>query len=331
MERGLNRIQPGWNVYGSDGDKIGDVAEVGPNYVLVQQGWLFTTDIYIPTSAIADYQNDGIVLNTTKDNIKTMGWDQPPTDVGTTTTGTTSTMVGHDHSHADTAYGSVTDTSNTAYSSTAGTTRGTDYDTTSGVTGTTGTASYSGTTNIDQGGEIKVPIVEEQLRVGKREVESGGVRVNTRVENVPVNEQVTVRDETIDIHRKPVNRDVTNADLTAMQSGTFEVRETDEEVIVDKQARVVEEVHIKKNVEERTENIQDTVRRTDVDVQQVGGTTGTARSVGYTDTDSTLSTGTNEGAIEGGGSRLGNAVERGTGLDIDRDGDVGQRDPRNNI
>ncbi|HEY0603378.1 MAG TPA: YsnF/AvaK domain-containing protein [Herpetosiphonaceae bacterium] len=223
---------------------------------------------------------------------------------------------------AGTAYGSAT----------------TNYDTTRTDYTTTNTGMSS--TNLDQGGEVKIPIVEEELRVGKREVEQGGVRVNTRVEETPVNEQVTLREETVDVHRKPVDRPVSDADVANFQEGTFEVRERAEEAIVDKQARVVEEVHIKKDVEERTENIQDTVRRTDVDVDQIGGqrTVGST-DVNYTDTSYTGTTGTtgynttgttDEGAIERGASKLGNAAERTTGADIDRDGDVGQRDPRNN-
>jgi len=221
---------------------------------------------------------------------------------------------------AGTAYGSATTNYDTTSGSTFDTTR-TDYTTTN-----TGMSN----TNLEQGGEVKIPIVEEELRVGKREVEQGGVRVNTRVEETPVNEQVTLREETVDVHRKPVDRPVSDADMANFQEGTFEVRERDEEAIVDKQARVVEEVHIKKNVEERTENIQDTVRRTDVDVDQLG----TQRTVGSTDVNYTGTTGTtgstDEGTIERGASKLGNATERATGADLDRDGDVGQRDPRNN-
>jgi uncharacterized protein (TIGR02271 family) len=197
--------------------------------------------------------------------------------------------------------------------------RGSGYSQTMSTRDTTRT----GMTNLYQGGEVKLPIIEEELRIGKREVERGGVRVNTRVEETPVNEQVTLREETVDVHRKANNRPATEADFAALQQGSFEVRERDEQAIVDKQARVVEEVHIKKNVQQRTENIQDTVRRTDVDVDQVGGQ---ERSVGSSGT-----TQSNEGIIERGASKLGNSIERGTGADLDRDGDVGQRDPRNNI
>jgi len=222
---------------------------------------------------------------------------------------------------------STMNTSGTAYGST------TDYNT----TGTTSTTGYNTTgmnnTTLDQAGEIKVPIVQEELQVGKREVEGGGVRVNTRIEEVPVNEQVTLREETVDVHRRPVNRDVTDADINSFQEGTFEVVERDEQAVVAKQARVVEEVHIKKNVEERVENIQDTVRRTDVDVQQVGGTT----TAGYTDNTinnnnltGTTGTTSNEGFVEGTMGNINNTIERNTGLDTDRSGDVGDRDTRNN-
>jgi len=195
-------------------------------------------------------------------------------------------------------------------------------------------------------GEITIPVIEEEIRVGKRETESGGVRVNTRVEETPVNEQVTLRDENVTVERRRVDQPVDASTTTdAFREGTFEVREHHEEAVVSKDARVVEEIVINKDVEQRTETIQDTVRRTDVDVEQIQGQT---RTSGYNETGRTssgtmsdtgsrgISTGSassteDEGAIERGLSQAGNAAERGTGLDLDRDGDTGRRDPRNNI
>lgn len=130
-----------------------------------------------------------------------------------------------------------------------------------------------------QGGETVIPIVEEQLEIGKREVEGGGVRVNTHVEQVPVNEQVTLREEEVHVERRRVNQPLDAATAgTAFQEGTFEVTETDEQAVVSKEARVVEEVVVSKDVQQRTENVQDTVRRTDVDVEEVGGTRTTTRT-----------------------------------------------------
>ena len=154
---------------------------------------------------------------------------------------------------------------------------------------------------------------------------------------MPVNEQVTLREEHVDVERRPVDRAVGDADIDAFQEGTFEVRERSEEAVVDKQARVTEEIRVRKDVDQRTETVQDTVRRTDVDVEQLGEREGAASDVDVTRTAGDVSavdvdgTTTDEGAIERGASKLGNAVERGTGADLDRDGDVGRRDPRNNI
>jgi len=120
-------------------------------------------------------------------------------------------------------------------------------------------------------GEQHIPVVEEELRVGKRQVETGGVRVNTRVEETPVEQQVSLREERVNVERHPVDRPATTGDFArAFQGGTIEVTERVEEAVVQKEARVVEEVVVGKEATERTETVRDTVRRTDVDVQQLG-------------------------------------------------------------
>lgn len=118
--------------------------------------------------------------------------------------------------------------------------------------------------------EAVIPVVEEELRVGKREVEKGGVRITNRVTETPVEEEVRLREEHINVERRPVDRPVSSTD-NAFQSGAIEVTETAEEAVVAKNARVVEEVVVNKDVQERTETVRDTVHRTDVDVQQVEG------------------------------------------------------------
>jgi uncharacterized protein (TIGR02271 family) len=117
-------------------------------------------------------------------------------------------------------------------------------------------------------GETTIPVVEEELQVGKREVERGGVRVESRVEERPVTEEVQLREERVHVERRPVDRPVTDAD-NAFREGTLEVTERAEEAVVSKSAHVVEEVVVGKQVEEHTETVHDTLRRTDVDVQEV--------------------------------------------------------------
>jgi uncharacterized protein (TIGR02271 family) len=127
------------------------------------------------------------------------------------------------------------------------------------------------TARATTGGDQVIPIVEEQLAVGKRQVERGGVRVRSYVRETPVHEQVSLREEHVDVERRPVNASLSQADLTnAFQERSFEVTETAEEAVVAKNARVVEEVVVHKSAGEHVEQIDDTVRRTEVDVDQIG-------------------------------------------------------------
>jgi uncharacterized protein (TIGR02271 family) len=121
--------------------------------------------------------------------------------------------------------------------------------------------------SIDSDREEVIPVVEESLRVGKREVERGSVRVRTRIIETPVEETVSLRDETINVERRAVSRDVADLPADAFRERTIEVTETDEEAVVAKTARVVEEVVVRKDVTEEAHTIRDTVRRTEVEVE----------------------------------------------------------------
>lgn len=128
-------------------------------------------------------------------------------------------------------------------------------------------------------GETRIPIIEEEVKVGKRQVERGGVRVQTRMEEKPVEQQVRLREEDVNVERRPVNRPADQGDLNAFEERDFVVTETNEEPVVQKQARVVEEVVVKKDARERTETVHDTARKTRVDVEQNAGgnTSGASR------------------------------------------------------
>ncbi|WP_426149642.1 YsnF/AvaK domain-containing protein [Pseudomonas sp. DC3000-4b1] len=131
-----------------------------------------------------------------------------------------------------------------------------------GITATDTTA-----TTADLSGRTAIPVIEEELRVGKRDINTGKVRVVTRVTERPVEETVSLREEHASIQRRPVDRAATAADLQAFKEGSVEIQETAQEVVVDKSARVVEEISVGKKATEHTETVRDKVRRTDVDVQ----------------------------------------------------------------
>ncbi len=119
--------------------------------------------------------------------------------------------------------------------------------------------------------ETTIPIVEEEMQVGKRTVDQGGVRVYRRIVEIPAEESINLREEHVVIERNAVDRPATQADLDAQGSRSIELIETSEEAIVGKTAHVVEEVVVGKQASDRVEHIQDTVRRTEVDIEELPG------------------------------------------------------------
>jgi uncharacterized protein (TIGR02271 family) len=121
--------------------------------------------------------------------------------------------------------------------------------------------------------EEVVPVYEEQLRVGKREVGRGSVRVRSYVVDQPVQEQVHLREERVHVERRPVDRpaDMAAGAAEPFRERTIEVTATAEEAVVAKEARVKEEIIVGKDTEERTETVSDTVRRTEVEIEDDRG------------------------------------------------------------
>ncbi len=132
-----------------------------------------------------------------------------------------------------------------------------------------GTAGRSGV--LESGDSRKLQEVAEELKVGKRAVARGGVRIFTRIVERPVEETVRLREEHANVTRTAVDRPATEADFAAFKEGSIEVREMAEEAVVSKTARVTGEVEIGKTATEREETIRETVRETQVDVEQIDG------------------------------------------------------------
>ncbi len=115
-----------------------------------------------------------------------------------------------------------------------------------------------------------IPVAQEELRVGKRDVNNGRVRVRSYVTETPVRENVTLRDENVEISRRPVDRPVSGSE-NAFVDRTIEAEEHHEEAVVSKEARVVEEIGLRKTAGEHEETISDTVRKTEVEIEDERG------------------------------------------------------------
>lgn len=144
--------------------------------------------------------------------------------------------------------------------------------------------------------EEVIPVVKEELEVGKRATEQR-YRVKSYVVEQPVEKQVTVRDERVEIEHRPISR---TGDLRMPQERTIEVVERHEEPVVEKRVTGAEEIVVRKEVVERPETVRGTVRETKVDVEKEPAAT--AAGATRTTTDRTAGTdrplGTNTGRTD---------------------------------
>ena len=139
----------------------------------------------------------------------------------------------------------------------------------------------TGTDSLRTNDADSIKIIEEKMQVGKREVETGGVRLRSRIVEQAVQENVRLRSERVRVERTNVSRPATEADLANFKDATIEMTEHAEVPVVGKEAYVTGEVSLGKEVQENTETVQGTVRKTEVDTEN------------FTDEGSKLSTGTN--------------------------------------
>ncbi|HKG27526.1 MAG TPA: DUF2382 domain-containing protein [Thermomicrobiales bacterium] len=226
-------IITGAEVFGADGDKVGTVAAVYPGYLVVEKGFFFPTDYYIPMSAVASYDNDQVYLNVAKDAALQSGWDAQPTDLET--------------ARYDTAYDTTTATTDTLI--------GTETDRLAAA-------------RVATDEEIRIPVMEEELTATVRPQDAGAVRIEKDVVSEQRTLDVPVTEERVRVERRVVDRPVTAADADAFEETVIEVPLRTETVDLQKQARVAEEVVISKEAEQRTEQVSGTVRREEVVVDE---------------------------------------------------------------
>jgi uncharacterized protein (TIGR02271 family) len=152
----------------------------------------------------------------------------------------------------------------------------------------TGASAHSSESTVERLGpapdEASIAVVEERLRVGKREVGRGSVRVRSYVVETPVEEQVILHQEHVEVERRTVDRPLADATQASFADRTIEATEIAEEVVVSKDARIKEEVVIQKTADDRTETISDMVRHTEVEVEddRVSGSIGQTRTADTT-------------------------------------------------
>lgn len=224
-------ISQGMDVVGADGDKIGEVAGVEGEYIIVVKGFFFPSDHYIPLSAI-DAVDDKVYLNVTRDAALNQGWETAPE----------TSAAAYGTGQANAAQGNLT--TDTAYLDEA----------------------VTDSTYVDEpvsDTTLRVELAEEELTAHTRKVERGAVHVDKVITEEQQTFDVPVTEERVTIERRVVDRDVAPGDAT-FEEGTIEIPLRGEEVEIEKRARVREEIEIGKEQVITTERVTDTVRREDV-------------------------------------------------------------------
>jgi uncharacterized protein (TIGR02271 family) len=239
------QINIGDDVYGSDGDKVGTVAEVQSGYLVVEKGFFFPTDYYIPMSAVASAGDGQVYLNVAKDAALNSGWDTVPEVVPTGMTDSGTVFTDGDIRATDRAIidGGLTERERAA-------------------------DRLATTTQVADDDEIRIPVMEEELTATVRPTEAGAVRIEKRIVEEDRVLEVPVTDEQIRVERRIVDRPVGANETQAFEEIVIEVPLTTEHVELQKQARVAEEIVVSKEAVQRTEQVRGTVRREEVYVDE---------------------------------------------------------------
>jgi uncharacterized protein (TIGR02271 family) len=141
------------------------------------------------------------------------------------------------------------------------------------------TAAEHAWNRVERGEALRIQLSEEQLKVGRREVEGGSVRLRKIVRTEAVSESVELYHDEATIDRVTTGNLGPKCRADAFQEGTIEVPLKREEAVVQKTAQVVGEVKLKKNVQIDTKTISETLRKEDVEIDSDGDAkiTGPAR------------------------------------------------------
>ena len=222
-------------VYDTANEKIGTLQAYDPQagYLVVQKGFLFHKDRYIPANAVQNTDADGaIYLNLHKDDLQDERYASPP------------------------AGGMATDNSYAQRTTVAETT-----ETTTRARETPQPARRQNQATA-QTGDVNVPVYEEELVAGKRQEQIGDVRLHkdvvTEQETVPV----TLRREEVTVERIPVSGQANQADAkNAFKNEDIDVPVMGEEAVVGKQVHETEEVRLHKQGVTEQEQVSDTVRK----------------------------------------------------------------------
>jgi len=234
-----SKIYEGATVYASDGEKLGTVRDGGDSYILVEKGFFFPKDYYIPVSFITSSSQDEVRLSVTKDEALNQGWDTEQR----MTSGDTASAAAWSTDATASNVSATQDLSRVPQQPATGMTAQTDA--------------------------TRVPVHEERLEAQKREAQAGEVKISKRVVTERQTIEVPVTEERVRVDWRAPSGETT-AEGEVFQEGTIEVPVSREVVDVSKRTVQTGELEVSKERQQRTERVSDEVRREVLDVDDGG-------------------------------------------------------------
>lgn len=115
-----------------------------------------------------------------------------------------------------------------------------------------------------------IPIIEEQLSVEKQEVTKGKLRLKKEVEETKEDVTYSLLEENVEVKRVPFNQFVDEVPPAVRTEGEYTIVSVVKEVLV-KRMLLVEEVHIRKDIQHREERMQIPLRKEKIKITRDKG------------------------------------------------------------
>jgi len=106
-----------------------------------------------------------------------------------------------------------------------------------------------------------VPLLREELRVEKRNVLTGKVRVRSVVDVVEEVARATLEDQRIEVTRVPVGKEIDEAPSVRTEGDVVIVPVLEEVLVVEKRLVLKEELHIRRHVTHENVEVPVTLRK----------------------------------------------------------------------
>ena len=114
----------------------------------------------------------------------------------------------------------------------------------------------------DDPDELRIPIVEEQLSVGRKRTETDRVRVRTVVDTEDVIVEDLLRVGRLHVTRVAVDREVAQAPEPYRDGDTLVIPVVEERLVIEKRLFVVEELRVTSSSQDEAVSIPMSLRRT---------------------------------------------------------------------